>query len=699
MGNAKLAKKIFPWVAIARRPMLLEELREALGVEPLQPYSDPERLVNDMSQIVSWCENLIVLDEQDGTVQFTHQTVKMFLLDSFRDQTNADFHFEQREIDHYAGEICVTYLNFNDFKTKLIRQPKELQLPTPEGILRATLSVDPSPTSQSVWKKVARLREHRRGYSPNPTNVLTGTILPNDLGVVRELQTEHPFLSYAAKYWLHHSANFERTKTQIWCLWEKLLIFENGPAVMPWKYSEWSRRTKKIRHWICDQDHMALLSVIQSSETPFAKAEIQCIMDFAIERPSLNLFDSVLKESHSLTRMLNESLIVAVGGGHLWATDRLLAKEADPNWRALNAKSKNYLGLTALQVAAKGGYLELINKLVMAKADVNARAADNSGRTALQAAAESGHLEVVERLLIARADVNAKAANDSGRTALQAAAEKGHLEVIERLLTAKAEVNDKPARHSGRTALQAAAESGRLEVVERLLTANADVNNEPAEHSGRTALQAAAESGHLEVVERLLTAKADVNTNAVSRSGRTALQAAAENWHLEVIERLLTAKADVNAEPADRSGRTALQAAAESGNLEVVERLLTAKAKVNARAAGFSSQTTLQAATENGHLEVVGRLLTAKADVNAEPADRSGRTALQAAAESGNLEVVERLLAAKADVNAKPADRSGRTALQAAAKSGNLEVVERLLTAKADQSSFGFWSNSFTGGC
>ena len=63
MGKAKLAKKIFPWVAIARRPMLLEEIREAIGVEFLQPYSNPERLVNDMSQNVSWCGNIIVLDE------------------------------------------------------------------------------------------------------------------------------------------------------------------------------------------------------------------------------------------------------------------------------------------------------------------------------------------------------------------------------------------------------------------------------------------------------------------------------------------------------------------------------------------------------------------------------------------------------------------------------------------------------------
>ncbi|MCJ1349212.1 hypothetical protein MMC31_007448, partial [Peltigera leucophlebia] len=482
MGNAELAEKVFPWIATARRPLLLEELREAIAVEPLQPYSDPERLVNDMSLIVSCCENLIVLDEQDKTVQFTHQTVKMFLLDGFRDRANANFHFKQREIDHYVGEICVTYLNFNDFKRKLIR--KGPPLPTPEAILEASLSVGPSSTSKSVWKKVARVREYRRGYNPEPMHMFTGMVLHNNFGAVRGLQTEHPFVSYAAEYWLHHCADFKRTKTQTWHLWEELLVSKDEPAAIPWEYTEWSQRTRTIRRWICDQEHIALLSLIESSDTPFAEAEMQCVRDFAIERPSLRLFDFVFRECHSSTRVLNDSLIIAVGGGNLWALEKLLAEGADPNWRALrspyrqhdsrelqlsmtnadiNTTSEKYMGLTALQAAAKGGYLQLVDKLILAKVDINAEAYLYSGRTALQAAAQEGHFKVVEKLLRAKADVNAKAGDHSGRTALQAAAEKGHLEVVERLLTAKADVNAKAGDHSGRTALQAAAEKGHLE--------------------------------------------------------------------------------------------------------------------------------------------------------------------------------------------------------------------------------------------
>lgn len=209
------------------------------------------------------------------------------------------------------GEICVTYLNFNDFQRKLIR--KGPSLPTPEAILRASLSVGSNSIGKSVWKKVAWLRKHRRESNTDPVHVFTGTVLQNTLGALRELQTEHPFLSYAAEYWLHHCADFKRTKTQTWHLWEELLLSEEQPAELPWERSEWLQRTRTIRRWICDQEHVALFSWIESSETPFAEEEMQCILNFVIERPSLRLFDSVLGECHSLTRVVNESLIVAAG--------------------------------------------------------------------------------------------------------------------------------------------------------------------------------------------------------------------------------------------------------------------------------------------------------------------------------------------------------------------------------------------------
>ncbi|RFU32535.1 hypothetical protein B7463_g3823, partial [Scytalidium lignicola] len=47
---------------------------------------------------------------------------------------------------------------------------------------------------------------------------------------------------------------------------------------------------------------------------------------------------------------------------------------------------------------AEGGYLEVVQRLLDAKADVNAAAAEYEGRSALQAATEGGYLEVVALL-------------------------------------------------------------------------------------------------------------------------------------------------------------------------------------------------------------------------------------------------------------------------------------------------------------
>ncbi|KAH0550946.1 hypothetical protein GP486_007689 [Trichoglossum hirsutum] len=166
-------------------------------------------------------------------------------------------------------------------------------------------------------------------------------------------------------------------------------------------------------------------------------------------------------------------------------------------------------GITDAQNLAFGAIERLLTEPNLISANLR-----GSAGFALQKAASGGHLDVVNRLLKAKAEVNAAAARDGGRTALQAAAEGGHLNVVDRLLEANAEVNAAAARDGGRTALQAAAEGGHLEVVDRLLAVNADVNAAAAMRDGRTALQEAEDGGHLEVVDRLKSALSAAATHA-----------------------------------------------------------------------------------------------------------------------------------------------------------------------------------------
>ena len=76
--------------------------------------------------------------------------------------------------------------------------------------------------------------------------------------------------------------------------------------------------------------------------------------------------------------------------------------------------------LSALRAAAGAGYVDCIDLLLEAKAEVEA-AEVNDGATALQCSALVGHADCVARLIAAKADVNAPRKADP-RTPLEAAA-------------------------------------------------------------------------------------------------------------------------------------------------------------------------------------------------------------------------------------------------------------------------------------
>jgi ankyrin repeat protein len=565
-GGANTVDKIFRWVAAAKRPLLLEELREAIAVEPGDKNLQRDRFVNNINGIMSWCGNLVTLDEED-LVRFAHHTVKQFLLSTAAGR----FHFQVSEINHTAGEVCVSYLSFNDFKRQIIKVPKPHQPIQPNDLIMRSVVVGQSRLAKFALKAARGATKRSQGdfdvmqhlgYMPGGED----TIAP-----LERLQTQFSFLPYAREYWLSHTSDFTRQNTSLWSVWEHLVLDKHPLVTKPWEINDYEiGPTEYIL--AMTESHCALLACFLGPRNRNEKHLINYLLDCAIERGKIQLSKDLISSSNYGLHRASEALIAAAGRGHLEMVEMLIMVNADINAPA------SWGGYTALQEAAKGGHLEVLERLIIANANINAPASWG-GYTALQEAAKCGHLEVVERLIMANANINAPASKIGGCTALQAAAEGGHIEVVERLIMANADINALPAEIRGYTALQAAAEGGHLEMVERLIMANADINA-PASLDGCTALQAAAKGGHLEMVERLIMANADINAPA-STGGYTALQAAAKGGHLEVVERLIMANADINA-PASTGGYTALQAAAKGGHLEVVERLIMANADINA---------------------------------------------------------------------------------------------------------------------
>ncbi|KAG9237982.1 hypothetical protein BJ875DRAFT_480792 [Amylocarpus encephaloides] len=437
-GSAKTANRIFQWVAAIKRALTLDELREALSYEPGIPYSIAGKRPNGLEHITAWCENLVLLDDELQIIQFTHRSVLQHFLEQ---PSDSRYHIKLEEADHFIGEICVTYLNSNDFKTDLIRNPPALSTQLPNHIIESTLEV--RGVASRLMRRARMLNV--QGNQKTPSNKEGMILIKNNLEDPKAmLLLGYPFLEYALDYWLLHTGNFEEGKSKTWALWKQMIIGSNGLAKTPWSPAEFHNRAPIVYEWIDKHDNFAVF-----------------LQNVSITRPSSTELRDLFRHYAELGRLKYINFMI----------DFVEHKKELSHW---------------LLQCAGDGHLEVIQRLLDAKADVNTPASEH-GRTALQAAAGGGHLEVVQRLLDAKADVNATPAIFHGRTTLQAAAGGGHLEVVQRLLDAKADVNT-PASEHRRTALQAATDSGHLEVAQRLIDAKADLLSRRASYQAARAL-------------------------------------------------------------------------------------------------------------------------------------------------------------------------------------------------------------------
>ena len=160
-------------------------------------------------------------------------------------------------------------------------------------------------------------------------------------------------------------------------------------------------------------------------------------------------------------------------GKQFWGNDGKLksAKEIEVLiQQGADVNIKSGKGNTALVIASKNGYNDVVEVLLEGGADVHQK--DNDGNTALLWAAEKGHKGIVEMLLQNGADVNHK--TDDGWTALAGASYFVHKEVVEMLLQNGADVNIQ--NKCGMTALMWAAGRYRKDIVQMLLEKGADAN-------------------------------------------------------------------------------------------------------------------------------------------------------------------------------------------------------------------------------
>lgn len=248
---------IFWYLAVAKRPLTLDELGEALSVEPCQPWFMPDRLVNNTKGIVRWCHGLIALHDLDDTLQFAHSSVKDFFCSSETERVILQgFHFREEEANRRFGEVCITYLNFNDFKTQLVKASS----PRPQAFLEPMMVADHALSTGSPGIVLDKVRDLMRKRSKS-TAATSRLLLPQVIDRASQVATrDYQFLQYASEFWLSHTKEFSPDQGRMWTLFQTLAE-QRYPALsgprgsMLWYPDD---RAEALRDYMFSHQHQAL---------------------------------------------------------------------------------------------------------------------------------------------------------------------------------------------------------------------------------------------------------------------------------------------------------------------------------------------------------------------------------------------------------------------------------------------------------
>jgi len=583
-ANWELAHRLLQCVAVASRPLRVEELAGFLGFDftagPFPTFHAGWLLEDPVDAVLSTTLSLLAVVNLDGlpVIQFSHFSVKEFLTSS-----------------RLAG--------------------------SPDIIL------------------------HRYHVSVTHAHTLAaqaclGMLLHLDKNITRDDLDKFPLAEYAAEHWVDHvrfedvSGKLEDGMKRLFDPWKfhfAVWVWIHDLEDLYWRREKREERPSQPRgsplHYaaLCGLDAIVKFLVIERSQDVHGRGfeDNSTALHVACRRGHVGVACILLDNganAEARDKRKSTPLHLASREGHTGVVRVLLNRGTD-------TAAKDEQNITPADLAFLLGQVEVINVFL----EFGVTGAMGASRwTPLNRALFEGNIEAIRVLIDHGADSTAPA--DDRLFLLQAASLGGHVEVIQVLLEYAIDVTAKFP--NGLTALHGASMGGHVEMVRCLLEHGLDPTAQVED--GFTSLHLASSAGHVEVARLLLDCGVDVT--AQQKDGVTPLHLASCQGHVEVARLLLDRGADATAR--DKDGSTPLHEVAARGHVELAHLLL--ERGVDATTQKKDGKAPLHVAAAEGYLEFTRLLLKHGADATAR--DDYGQTPLHMALKEGHAEVVRVLL-------------------------------------------------------
>jgi ankyrin repeat protein len=550
-ANWELAHRLLQCVAVASRPLRVEELAGFLGFDftagSIPTFHAGWLLEDPVDAVLSTTLSLLAIVNVDGStvIQFSHFSVKEFLTSS-RLAESSDiilhrYHVSMTHAHTLAAQACL------------------------------------------------------------------GMLLHLDKNITRDDLEKFPLAEYAAEHWVDH-VRFEDVSGKVedgmkllfdpskfhFAVW----LWIHDPEDPYWRRDRREERPSQPRgsplHYaaLCGLDAIVKFLVIERSQDVHCRGfqDNWTALHLACRRGHVGVACILLDngaDAEARDRHKSTPLHLASGGGHVGVVRVLLDRGTD-------TAAKDEENITPADLAFLLGQVEVVN--VFLELGVSG-AIRTSQWTPLQRALFEGNIEAI-RVLIERGAVSTAPA-DARSHLLQTASLGGHVEVIQVLLEHGIDVTAKS--DDGSTALFGASIVGHVEMARCLLEHGLEPTAQNKD--GITSLHFASFGGHVEVARLLLDRGADVTTQY--KDGATPLHFASCQGQVAVARLLLERGVDATSQTKD--GTTPLHLAAAEGYLELTHLLL--KHGADAIAQDDFGVRPLDMALTEEHAEIVHVLL------------------------------------------------------------------------------------------
>lgn len=300
-------------MAVAKRPLRLEELREAIAVVPGDEFLDRERLVNNADSLTPSCGGLILSDDEDIVVQFVHHTVQEFLISKDYQIMADSFHFDLSEVDLIAGEICVTYLDFNDFKRQLIPRQRPIPIIQPSNILESPALTGQGRMAEYGLKFAKIVAKRSKTKFDIVRHLDTIASLEKDDSL--RLQIQYAFLAYARSFWLSHTKSISKAAPAMMNMWRQLIMTNHPVAPQPWFGEDGVLCMRDLLDYILEESHCAMIDCLLSDRV--GRANLWNIFLQASTKGNVLLVNYMLSKRIIASDVKGPALELAVARDHI----------------------------------------------------------------------------------------------------------------------------------------------------------------------------------------------------------------------------------------------------------------------------------------------------------------------------------------------------------------------------------------------